>query len=231
MTRNQMLQNIHDGKYGERYYVRDDEESNRRLRLFLHDVEAYCETRLGVKLPDPLFDKLLHHLQVLAYSGKWSRLIRVLDDALEQVAPFFDNYPSETSQDPTPMTYAQMAENIKARKYEAWMPGSTPEGGWDCNAPTGTLDWKQQFASDLRGYCDTQLGMRLTDYQFNKVFGYVIAECERVNEEPFHDYYAGWVLDSMRTHLSWLRPFALSEAAALARSCPYIPDNEPAALF
>ena len=231
MTRNQMLQNIHDGKYGERYYVRDDKESNRILRLFLQDVEAYCETRLGAKLPEPLFDKLLHHMQVLVYSSKWSRLMRVLDDALEQIAPFFDNYPSETSQDPVPMTYEQIAENIKARKYEAWMPGSTPDGGWDYNAPTGTFDWKQQFASDLRSYCDTQLGMRLTDYQFNKVYGYVIAECERVNEEPFHDYYAGWVLDAVRRYLSWVRPFALSEAAALARSRPYVPDNENAALF
>ncbi len=231
MTRNQILQNIDDGKYGERYYVRDDAESNRILRLFLLDVEAYCETRLGARLPDALFDKLLQHLQVFAYSAKWSRLIKVLDDALEQIAPFFDNYPSETSQDPTPMTYEQMAENIRARKYEAWMPGSTPEGGWDCNAPTGTLDWKQQFVGDLRGYCDTQLGMRLTDYQFSKVYDYVIAECERVNEEPFHDYYTGWVLDAMRSHLSWLRPFALSEEAALARSRPYIPENEIVAFF
>ena len=231
MTRNQLLQNIHDGKYGERYYVRDDEESSRRLRLVLHDLEAYCETRLGAKLPEPLFDKLSHHLQVLAYGAKWSRVIRVLDDSLEQVAPFFDNYPSETSQDPIPMTYAQMVENIKAGKYEAWMPGSTPQGGWDYDAPTGTLDWKYQFAHDLRGYCDTQLGMRLTDYQFDRIFRYVIAECERVNEEPFHDYYTRWVLDAMSRLLGWVRPFALSEAAAHARSRPYVPDNEPAALF
>ncbi len=231
MTRNQMLQNIEQGKYGERYYVRDDEESHRRLRLFLQDVEAYCEARLGVKLPAPLFDKLLHHLQVLAYSAKWTRLIRVLDDALEQIAPFFDNYPSETSQDPVCLNYEQIAQNIKARKYEAWMPGERPDGGWDCNAPTGTFDWKERFARDLRGYCDTLLGMRVTDYQFNRLFDYVIAECERVNEEPFHDYYAGWVLDAMRAHLSWIRPFALSEAAALARSRPYVADNLSAPLF
>ena len=231
MTRNQMLHNIQNGKYGERYYVRNDEESNRRLRLFLQDVEAYCETRLGVTLPDALFEKLMHHLQVFAYSAKWSRLIRVLDDALEQIAPFFDNYPSETSRDPVPMTYEQIAENIRAKHYEAWMPGWTPGGGWDLSAPTGTVDWKERFISDLRGYCDTQLGMRLTDYQFDRVYGYMITECERVHKEPFRDDYTGWMLGEMRRYLSWVRPFALSEAAALARSRPYTVDHEIAALF
>ena len=194
-------------------------------------MEAYCETRLGTKLPDDLFYELVLYVQVFAYSDKWSRLLRVLDDALEQIAPFFDNYPSEISQDPVSMMYEQIAENIRAKKYEAWMPGWTPEGGWDCNAPTGTFDWKQRFVSDLRGYCDTQLGMRLTDYQFTRVYGYVITECERMNEEPFRDYYAGWVLDAMSRHLGWVRPFALSEAAALARSRPYIVDNEIGTLF
>jgi len=231
MTREQILQNIKDGKYGQTYSVIDDEKSKRTLRLFFQDVEAYCETRLGAKLPDDLFYELMHHVQVFAYSDKWSSLIRVLDHALEQIAPFFDNYPSEISQDPVPMTYEQIAENIRAKKYEAWMPGRTPEGGWDCNAPTGTFDWKQLFARDLRGYCDTHLGTRLTDHQFNRVYGYVIAACERVHKEPFRDYYAGWVLDEMRRHLSWIRPFALSEAAALARSRPYVVDNESAALF
>jgi hypothetical protein len=73
--------------------------------------------------------------------------------------------------------------------------------------------------------------MRLTDYQFNSVYGHVVNECERANEEPFRDYYAGWVLEEMRRHLSWVRPFALSEAAALARSRPYTVDHEISALF
>ncbi len=231
MTRQQILRNIKDGKYGEGYSVTDDEKSKRKLRLFFQDVEAYCETRLCAKLSDDLFYELVAYVQAFAYSDKWSRLLRVLDEALEQIAPFFDNYPSEISQDPVPVTYEQIAENIRAKKYEAWMPGSTPEGGWDCNAPTGTFDWKQLFVSDLRGYCDTQLGMRLTDYQFNSVYGHVINECERANEEPFRDYYAGWVLEEMRRHLSWVRPFALSEAAALARSRPYTVDHEISALF
>jgi hypothetical protein len=231
VTRQQVLQNIKDGKYGERHSFSDDEKSKRTLRLFFQDMEAYCERRLGAKLPDDLFYELVLYTQVFACSDKWSRLLRVLDDALEQIAPFFDNYPSEISQDPVPMTYEQIAENIRAKKYEAWMPGWTPEGGWDCNAPTGTFDWKQQFVSDLRGYCDTLLGMRLTDYQFNSVYDHVITECERVNEGPFRDYYTGWVLEAMCKHLSWVRPFALSEAAALARSRPYILDHEIVPLF
>src|SRR5208283_2169001 len=109
MTRQQILRNIKDGKYGEGYSVTDDEKSKRTLRLFFQDVEAYCETRLGAKLSDDLFYELVAYVQVFACSGRWSRLLRVLDDAVEQIAPFFDNYPSEISQDPVPVTYEQIA--------------------------------------------------------------------------------------------------------------------------
>jgi len=231
MTREQILQNVKGGTYGERYSASRDETSKRILRLFIQDVEAYCEARLGAKLPDDLFYELMLYMQVFAHSDKWGRLLRVLDDALEKIAPFFDNYPSELSQDPVPLTYEQIAENIRAKHYEAWMPGWTPGGGWDLSAPTGTVDWKERFISDLRGYCDTQLGMRLTDYQFDRVYGYMITECERVHKEPFRDDYTGWMLGEMRRYLSWVRPFALSEAAALARSRPYTVDHEIAALF